>query len=371
MLEGRLGDFRLPDLLQLLWVTGKTGSLALTRADEHARLRLEGGRVAEVTTDVDGAALAHRLLGSGQVTSGGLWQLLDGAEDDRARLRVLAERDLLDGDAVETLLLELRTDRLFDLLLWDRGTFSFEGPSGQPAVADVDREQDALVAAAHDRLEAWPALQERIGGTDAVLVLDAPPHRDTVTLTADRWRLLAMIDGRRPVAELVRLWGQGSYRTHAMLADLLDQGIVAPGRAPGAGMAGRLTSAFATLGEPGDDLPAAVEDVPTIEDFPAAVEAFADAIDAVEEDLTPAVEFADALDAQPFASPLPTDAPPRQPVVSAEVPAEHAVATQAGEALLFEPAGPRGLRPRVRPDRLGENVDAALVQRLIRGVEQL
>ena len=365
MLEGRLGDFRLPDLLQLLWGSGKTCSLTLTRDDEHARLQFEDGRLVEVTTDGDGAALAHRLLGSGQVTSGGLWQLLDGAEDDRGRLRVLAERDLLDGDAVETLLLELRTDRLFDLLLWDEGAFTFEGPSGQSAGGAVDRDEDALVAAARDRLTAWPALQERIGGTDAVLVLDAPPHRDSVTLTADRWRLLAMIDGRRTVAELVRLWGQGTYRTHAMLADLLDEGIVAPGRAPGAGVAGRLTSAFATLGEPGDDVSSAVED------FPAAVEAFTDAIDAIDEDLTPAVDFADALDAQPLASPLPTDAPPRQPIAPAEVPTEPAVATEAGDALLFEPAGPRGLRPRVRPDRLGENVDAALVQRLIRGVEQL
>ncbi|MFA9429179.1 DUF4388 domain-containing protein [Egicoccus sp. AB-alg2] len=439
MLEGRLGDFRLLDLLQLISATAKSGSLQLQRGDDHARLHLEVGRVVDVATDTDGTALAHRLLGAGLVTSGGLWQLIDGADDDRGRLLALAEHELLDEATVDTLLAELRTDRLFDLLLWREGTFHFEGPSDQPHRAHgFEPVEDPLVLAARERLAAWPRLQERTGGADAVLVLDAPPHTGTLTLSGDRWRLLAMIDGRRTVAELARLWGQGDYRAHATLADLLDDGIVAPAREPDAGVAGRLTTAYATFGLTGPVMPAitetaditagpeldvpaaeAVEDVAAVEaaedmaaaeaadtldvleehEAPETVEAFAafdedvDVVTAAAEadlDDVPAVaaetafvgndedlaaDLFETAPIQPVTHDYPTMAPPAPvaPVLAAVAEATDTTASEPTEALLFEPAGPRGLRPRVRPDRLRQdaNVDAALVQRLIRGVEQL
>ena len=49
---------------------------------------------------------------------------------------------------------------------------------------------------------------------------------EAVTLTRDRWRLIAAIDGRRSVHRLARTLGLGTYEVGRLLKSLVDDGIV-------------------------------------------------------------------------------------------------------------------------------------------------
>ncbi|HSK21864.1 MAG TPA: DUF4388 domain-containing protein [Egicoccus sp.] len=189
MLEGRLGDIRLLDLLQLLTTTAKTGRLSVARRDDVAHVDVRDGRVLDVVVPAGGAS---------------------------------------SGDAVPD---EPVVERLTDLLAWHEGRFHFEGPAVQPPVPDSPH-TDPVFEEARARLRHWPQLVARLGGEQAVLHLACPTGAAPVTLSPDRWRLVTLVDGRRTVAGVVAAAGGGAFRTHRALVDLLDDGLVTTAAPP-------------------------------------------------------------------------------------------------------------------------------------------
>ncbi|MFA9445662.1 DUF4388 domain-containing protein [Egicoccus sp. AB-alg6-2] len=318
VLEGQLGDFRLLDILQLLNASAKTGRLELDAAGVPARLDVREGLLTEISPAGDAS------------------DRLPGSPAD-------------DGDLRH----DARVDGLVDLLSLRSGRFHFEGPAEQSPAPDTPR-TDPLLEEARRRLQEWPQLTERVGGRDAVLALAAPHHHNPVTLTADRWRLVSLVDGRRPVAELAAHWGRGDYAAHRALAELLDEGLIAPAAAT--------------------DVPAtpitedAAADEPTVAEVPVEPAEVSAEVTMTDEPGT---------DEDLFARPEPA---PAVPVAAAETPvAEPAPAPSipAPPAVVYEGSGPRGLHTRVRAERLGggghdnNGVDQNILQRLIHGVEKL
>src|SRR5512141_1932446 len=69
ILEGRLEDFPLADILQVLQVSGKSGALFLRRADgQNAVIAFRGGQVVQAVSTDSHQTLGDRLIGSGVVT---------------------------------------------------------------------------------------------------------------------------------------------------------------------------------------------------------------------------------------------------------------------------------------------------------------
>ena len=237
MLEGDLGDFTLPDILQLLAFTSKTGRLSLQREGTVGRVDMEGGRLLDASTDAGRLPLARRLLGAGHVD----WDALQDLLVERTELAsgldlaaALAEAEALDATALQELVHEQSVDALFDLLRWDRGSFRFdaEHPVERPAALPaIGWSVDDLLEEATRRLEDWPDVEERTGPGEAVVTIGRPDGDAGANITADGWALLALTDGRRTVDELISLSGQGEYRTRRTLGELAEIGVVMIGAA--------------------------------------------------------------------------------------------------------------------------------------------
>jgi len=180
VLEGRLGDINLLDILQLLTATAKTGRLSVALHDGVAHVDLREGQVLDVVAPVGDASAPS------------------------------------DGPLVE---------RLTELLSRNEGRFRFEGPTSQPPVPEQPH-ADPVFEEARARLRTWPQLLSRLGGEQAVLHLSCPSDIAPVTLSPDRWRLITLVDGRRTVAGIVTASGGGVFRTHRALVDLVDAGLV-------------------------------------------------------------------------------------------------------------------------------------------------
>ena len=79
-LDGSLEDFGLPDVLQLLSQTRKSGALHLAASDEERKgvIRLGEGAIDAACSDLRRQVLARRLVGAGLVSD----DALSGAADD-------------------------------------------------------------------------------------------------------------------------------------------------------------------------------------------------------------------------------------------------------------------------------------------------
>lgn len=396
MLEGDLTDFTLPDVLRLLAATGKTGRLTVGSDGTNGRIDLRDGRVRDVSCDTGQLAFARRLLGIGALSADAVRQLLDGRDtlpSDLEFAGALVAAGHATADALAPPFVAHVTDAAFDLLRWSDGSFRFVGvPAAGPAdPLEASLAVDALLTEVAERLESWPDLLERSGARDAVVTIARPDPAGAgaadVAIGADGWALLALIDGRRDVAELAALWGQGEHAARRTLAQLRDAGVVTVGEAEQAGPLERLLAGHTELAGLERDLRPAV---------PGASPSVATALDASPD---PALVAPSEPDASPSAAspvppapavrPAPAAAAPSAPVAPPPAPrpvralrgprpatapaAPPAASREAAPTTVFGTSQVRPLRTTVRRDRLRTDptVDTELLDRLIDGVEAL
>jgi hypothetical protein len=373
VLEGDLTDFTMPEVLRLLAFTSKTGRLLLVTDGREGRVDLVDGRVRDASAEAAQLPLARRVLGAGLVDGDTLLGVLGRREalpTDLELARDLVTEAGAEAGALAQLLREQTYDATFDLLRWTTGTFRFSidrDARSDGSVLDLALPVDELLEETTRRLEAWPVLAERTGDLTSVVTVRAPRGDGTeVSLSAEGWALLALVDGRRSVGDLVALAGQGEQRTRQALASLLDAGVVEVGAADGSGPIERLLRDHAALAE----RERALTGVPSADDAVASPAPVTRELE---------VELASRSDHLAVADDAP-EAPVEQVEEVAAVTdiAEAAgsaadAAIDAGGAQSDAPAGTRPLRTRVRTERLrtDPNVDEDLVDRLIEGVEGL
>jgi hypothetical protein len=394
VLEGRLGDFTLPDILRLLAFTTKSGRLWVTHEGTQARVGVLEGRIRDASADTSGLGLARRLLGQELIdgeTLDGVLTSFETMPTDLELARHLVEGDLLDAGVVADLAREQVIDALFALLRWPDGAFRFEAQTAEqrgPSVLDLALTVDDALDEVERRVEAHAAVEERTGSPESVVTIRRPGReRAEVGLSPEGWTLLALVDGHRTVADLVRLSGQGAYRTRRTLASLLDEGIVAVGDAAEPPPAERLVRAHRTLAShearlgdrdvAGQSEPTPVEPSIAVGQPPAA-------------SVVPTQEPAPSEPSTPTAQDLEVDVPGEQAADDAPedvAPKEDEAATAASQRLTAQPGAavagkagdarpPTGVTPlRARANRpqlrTDPEIDEDLVQRLIDGVESL
>jgi hypothetical protein len=227
-LEGSLEAFSLPDIFQLLSFTKKTGALRITGPTARGTVHFATGSVTGATSDVSRQSLARRLVGAGLLDDDALRKAVEAAAADPAVGIGKAAHDagLVDDGVLHEQVVEQATDSVFDLLRWTRGDFAFV-EEGNPDDLGVSLNVEEVIAEGRRRMEEWETLTKAVPAPDAVVSVVLKPAADETTLTAEEWALMALADGRRTVAELVRLTGRGEFATVRTLAALVDRKLVA------------------------------------------------------------------------------------------------------------------------------------------------
>jgi len=131
-----------------------------------------------------------------------------------------------------------------------------------------------IVNDARSRLETWEHACRVIPSPETVLALPVGVREDP-QISRGEWALLALVDGRRNVAQLVALAGRGDYTVVSQLAALIERGLLAARTsddAEGVLALARRQAILARL-EGDGSAAAAVVDLPDVADVAPAAEA--------------------------------------------------------------------------------------------------
>ncbi|HZV26980.1 MAG TPA: DUF4388 domain-containing protein [Acidothermaceae bacterium] len=225
-LEGSLDAFSLPDIFQLLSFTKKSGGLHLRRATTRGSVYFRDGAVTGASSDDGRQALARRLVGSAGVGETELSAAVERAANEGIGVsRALLDAGAVDPDFLRSLVAEQVVDAVFDLLRWSEGDFSFTVDEPGPDDVGISLGVEPVVNDARSRLESWDHACRIVPSPETVLALPVGVREDPV-LTRGEWALLALVDGRRTVAELVALAGRGDYAVVSALAALIERGLL-------------------------------------------------------------------------------------------------------------------------------------------------
>ncbi|KAA0234953.1 MAG: hypothetical protein JJLCMIEE_01305 [Acidimicrobiales bacterium] len=226
-LQGTLEDLAIPELLRLLCNSRQTGVLHLD-GGTGGRVVLDNGRITVATSET-GPSLRQVLVGSGVTTDEGFTAASANFERGESSL---AEGLVRFGGAdlarMRHVLYEHTISSVFEMMLPSRDSFHFQPGESHPAGERFRFSVEQVIADAERRLEAWTEIAESIPSVTIVMQMRPllPPELPTVTISPEEWSVLAALDGRRSIADLVLHLGMSAFAVCDLLHRLLMRGIV-------------------------------------------------------------------------------------------------------------------------------------------------
>ena len=170
--QGSIQELPVPDIIQLVSVSAKTGMFTLVRGAERGYIYLKGGQ------------MVHARVGE-----------LTGEE------------------------------AIYALAIWNSGDFQFT-PNEQPESATIERSNTSLLMEAARRLDEWKVLSRKIPGMEYVPRFVRRDVAEPVTLSPLEWNLVIAMDGKRSLAELARVMGCSPFDAAKVVYGLITSGLV-------------------------------------------------------------------------------------------------------------------------------------------------
>ena len=229
-LEGSLDAFGLPDVVTLLATTAKSGALGVRRVGTDGPVEgvlwFHDGSLSGASSDRGRASLVRRLVGSGAVDDAALRAAVARSVADGTGLaRALLEAGAVDPELVAQAASDQAIDAVFDVLRWPDGDFGFDLAAQDLDDVGIVLDHQRVLLEAKARAQAWTQLEVLVPGLDSVLSVPVVLHHDP-EVTRDEWALLALVDGRRRLRDLVELTGCGEFAVTTTLAQLVQRGLL-------------------------------------------------------------------------------------------------------------------------------------------------
>lgn len=171
--QGSLKELPLPDIIQLVSVSGKTGVFSLKRdGDSQGEIFLRGGQI------------VHAHVGE-----------LQGEE------------------------------AVYELAIWPEGDFVFT-PGQETNVTTIQKSNTNLLMEAARRIDEWQVLSKRIPSTRLVPVFTNQAATTSVSLTPQEWSLICKIDERRSIEEIAIGLDMSPFEVCKLLYGLITSGLI-------------------------------------------------------------------------------------------------------------------------------------------------
>lgn len=245
-LQGTLKDFSLADIFQLIGIQKKTGVLTLKSEQETVTVAFADGSV--VGADSTQRRLEDR-LGTVLVKSGRLSeeQLQDALRQQRSTMKrlgaILVEGQFIDKNALSEALQVQISQMVYRLFRWTSGSYNFS----QETKVDDDRElvspmsAESILMEGARILDEWPMVEKGIHSMLAVWrhanveiargAVAAGAGGDDeaaagVTLSDTERLVYGLVDGKRPVQEIVDRSALSEFETCRTMYELISRQLL-------------------------------------------------------------------------------------------------------------------------------------------------
>ena len=231
-LQGNLTEFSLPNVLQLVKMSAKTGTLTLRCEERWGRLYFRSGHIYYAFVDPQVMPLGERLVRSGAITprqlEEGLGAQRAGPESTRLGT-VLEQLGFIDRGTLAEAIGDQIEEAAFDLLGWLEGEFEFLGDA-PPADEDIVLELtvDGVIIDGCRRIDEWDLVMASLGSLQHIPRLEYAEGVDNhggVSFTPEEWRVISLVDGRRDAGSVIRDSGINRFRAAKVLRRLVEEGL--------------------------------------------------------------------------------------------------------------------------------------------------
>ncbi len=171
--QGSLKELPLPDIIQLVSVSGKTGKFTLSREADQGFIYLKAGQMVHATV-----------------------------------------ADLVGEEAI------------YSLAIWNQGEFQFNAGEETDRQTITKSNTNLLMEAAR-RLDEWRVLSKKIASVDQVPELQSRENRhEQITLNPQEWMLITRINGQRTISDIGKALNISSFEVAKILYGMITSELV-------------------------------------------------------------------------------------------------------------------------------------------------
>ena len=206
VLQGSLASFKLPELLLLLATSKKTGTLAVAAEGRTSHVLFSEGALVFAVSDQEKLRLSAILLRKRKITADQCKRIDALMRKESSHFgEVAVQQGLLTEEQLRAFLKIQVSEVIYDVLLWHGGRFSFSEDVQLPSWAvTISIDLPNLIMEGARRIEQWEQCQRLLPDSSVVFRVVTAPRDDKISLTADEWKMLFLVNGQRTLDDLVK-----------------------------------------------------------------------------------------------------------------------------------------------------------------------
>jgi hypothetical protein len=231
-LKGNLRDFSTTQLLNLINLARKTGTLTIQGDGDVARMSFREGKLiyAQVGNELQNH-LAWILRNAGKLSDEQakiIQTRVRGKSDKQLGHMLIQAGYVTQSDIIQSVRQNV-LDIVYKLFTWAEGLFRFDAnrlPSPSHITIPIDLE--SVIMEGSRRLQEWEILQDELPDLDISLrFTDRPDARlRNINLTVEEWRVVSFINPRNSLRRIARANNLSDFEIRRIIYGMLQAGIV-------------------------------------------------------------------------------------------------------------------------------------------------
>lgn len=235
-LKGNLRDFSTTQLLNLINLARKTGTLTIqendgSQSDTIARLSFKEGKLIYAHTGDESNNLAKILETTGKLTADQARVIHNKAKgtNNKQLGYLLIQAGLVTQQDITQSVRHYVLEVVYKLFTWTEGLFRFDAnelPADHQITTSIDLE--SVIMEGSRRLKEWEVLQEYLPDLDVTLKFTERPDArlQNINLTVEEWRVVSFVNPRNSIKQIAKANNLSDFEIRRIVYGMLQAGLV-------------------------------------------------------------------------------------------------------------------------------------------------
>jgi hypothetical protein len=230
-LKGKLRDFNITQLLNLIHLARKTGTLSLEMSGQKAQLCFREGKLVFASLGTQDGHLAQVLYKAGKLSQEQARTIITRARttNEKRLGMMLIEAGHITQEDILNSVRKHTQDIAFRVFTWSDGTFRFEPnllPPEDRITVPISLEN--IIMEGTRRVKEWEQLQDELPNLDMALrFTDRPDARlRNISLSVEEWRVISYINPRNTIRQIAKANNMSDFQIRRIVYGMLQAGLV-------------------------------------------------------------------------------------------------------------------------------------------------
>jgi antitoxin component of RelBE/YafQ-DinJ toxin-antitoxin module len=228
-LTGNIETLHITNVLQLLHNDQKTGILKVTWKDEAIKVYIREGNIINATKSHEKNRLGDLLIKHGKINEKQLKECLKASKKQNIPLgKIVVEKGYATVGSLGNIIFKQAENVIFDMFFWEKGEFEYtdkEFSTHGMVIKKINIMSTILEATR--RVDEMSVLKKLIPRKDIVFKVSGTLRNGSeIKLNPDEWSVLALIDGKLSVKEIISESINDSFTIYQILNSLISSGYI-------------------------------------------------------------------------------------------------------------------------------------------------